>query len=455
MDDDATRRRPPGSTPALVAMTDADGVVTYTVGELTGAINSALRDAFGGGVWVVGEISGLTVRGPHTYFSLVEEVDGEKASMNVQFFAYAKKALRPLLAQHRLELTDGTRIRIKGTLDVYAPTGRLGLKLSDIDPQFTLGDISAARDAVLRQLAADGLLERNAQVPMPTVPLHIGVVTSVGSAAWHDLTDQLVSSGVGFQISAVDARVQGDDAPAMVAAGITILAARGVDVVVVVRGGGARNELAAFDTAEVARAIAQCPVPVLTGIGHEIDHTVADDVAHSAYKTPTAVAGALVDMVRDAIAASETMWRDIVTLAQTQMATAASDLGTRAHRVAGRTHAAVSRSDERLRARRERLVGVRALLDRTDVALRRRGTEVARMVPDRLRLATERLDALERRRAAVDPAHLLARGWSITTDASGEVVRSVADVASGDVLTTRVADGVVTTQVTDATPRPQ
>ena len=244
MDDDATRRRPPGSTPALVAMTDADGVVTYTVGELTGAINSALRDAFGGGVWVVGEISGLTVRGPHTYFSLVEEVDGEKASMNVQFFAYAKKALRPLLAQHRLELTDGTRIRIKGTLDVYAPTGRLGLKLSDIDPQFTLGDISAARDAVLRQLAADGLLERNAQVPMPTVPLHIGVVTSVGSAAWHDLTDQLVSSGVGFQISAVDARVQGDDAPAMVAAGITTLAERGVDVVVVcVEAGHGTNSL--------------------------------------------------------------------------------------------------------------------------------------------------------------------------------------------------------------------
>ena len=434
-------------------MTDGDGAVTYTVGELTGAINSALRDAFGAGVWVVGEISGLTVRGPHTYFSLVEEVDGDKASLNVQFFAYAKKALRPLLAQHRLELTDGTRIRIRGTLDVYAPTGRLGLKLADIDPEFTLGDISAARDAVLRQLAADGLLDRNAALSMTPVPLHIGVVTSVGSAAWHDLTDQLASSGIGFTVTAVDARVQGDDAPPMIAAGIAELVRRDVDMIAVVRGGGARNELAAFDTAEVARAIALCPVPVLTGIGHEIDHTVADDVAYAAYKTPTAVAGALIDMVRAAVATSESLWRDIVTTASSTMTAATADLGTRAHRVAGRTHAAVSRSDERLRARRERLVGVRATLERADQALVRRGADMARLVPARLRLADEQVLAMERRRRAVDPANLLARGWSITTTSTGSVVRSINDVQLGDVLTTAVADGTVTTTVTDVDDR--
>jgi exodeoxyribonuclease VII large subunit len=135
------------------------------------------------------------------------------------------------------------------------------------------------------------------------------------------------------------------------------------------------------------------------------------------------------------------------------MTAATADLGTRAHRVAGRTHAAVSRSDERLRARRDRLVGVRATLERVDQALVRRGADMARLVPARLRLADEQVLAMERRRRAVDPANLLARGWSITTTSTGSVVRSINDVHPGDVLTTAVADGTVTTTVSDVDDR--
>ncbi|MGB1608872.1 MAG: exodeoxyribonuclease VII large subunit, partial [Ilumatobacteraceae bacterium] len=182
---------------------------TYGVVELTAEINDSLRERFGSGVWVVGEISGLVDRGPHTYFSLVEDGDDGKATLNVQLFANAKRNITPILRRSRLELADGTKVRIFGTLDVYAPTGRLGLKLSDIDPEFTIGDIGAAREALLARLVAEDLIEANSRLSLPVAPMTLGLVTSVGSAAWHDFCNELEGSGFGFRIRSVDARVQG------------------------------------------------------------------------------------------------------------------------------------------------------------------------------------------------------------------------------------------------------
>lgn len=381
----------------------ADAEVTYTVGELTAAINRQLRAGFGAGVWVTGEISGRRDSGAHTYFSLVEDLDGSKATLSVSLFANAKRTITPMLAANRLDLTDGTKVRVFGTLDVYAPSGRLSLKVSAIDPTFTLGDITAARDAVLARLVAADLLAANGRVPMPIVPLRVGLVTSVDSAAWHDFVDEITRSGYGFQVIAVDARVQGDQAEEMVAAGIGIVVSYGVDVVVVIRGGGARNDLAAFDTEGIARAIATCPVPVITGVGHEIDRTVADEVAHTALKTPTACAGWLVERV----------------------STFVDGVESRAATVAARTHAAVARSTERLRSRTERLSKASQALDR----------------------ASRGIDDRERRLTLLDPARLLERGWSITLDADGRVLRSVDGVTPGTQLVTRVADGRITSTV--------
>jgi exodeoxyribonuclease VII large subunit len=425
---------------------------TYSVGELADAINEQLRRGFVDGVWVRGEIDGLRNSGPHTYFSLVEHDDDGKAVLNVSLFAPMKRNLTPLLKRSRLELANGMKVRIFGHLDYYAPNGRLGMKMAGIDPRFTLGELSQARDQVIRRLVATGLFDANRTTVMSPVPLRVGVVTSVGTAAWHDFESEIQGSGLGFHLTVCDTRVQGEFAVASVAAAIrTLTRRRDLDCVVVIRGGGARNELATFDAEPIAVAIATSPIPVLTGLGHEIDNSVADDVAFRSLKTPTACAGALIDAVAASQLAVEQRWAAIDHLARREVAAATASLSERAHRIARRTHAAVERADERLATRRERLrlAPVRALADARR-ELDHASGRLERRTPDLLAAHERSVDAAASRLALLDPANLLARGWSITRTATGEVVRSTADVATGTMITTQVADGLLTSRIEDA-----
>ncbi len=439
---------------------------TFTVGELAEAINDQLRRGFRDGIWVRGEISGIQNRGPHTYFSLVEDGEGGKAVMNVQLFAPTKARLNPILRKHRLELRNGMKVRIHGHLDFWAQGGRLGFKMAGLDPKYTIGDIAQSRDEVIRRLVAEGLMDTNKRRPLSPVPLRVGVVTSVGTAAWHDFHDELVRSGFGFQLAVADVRVQGDMAENMVTAGIARLAMRGgrhgtggrkghggIDAIVVIRGGGARNELATFDSEKIARMIANSPVPVLTGLGHEVDRSVADDVAHTALKTPTACAGELISRVAAYTSDTEQAFAGIVQRSSIALTDATNQLSEVGHRIARRTHAAVERSDERLSMRVERLTrsGPAVLgraTERLDNSAARLGERPVRL----LERAGQRLDVLTARIGSLDPAVQIARGWTITRTADGSIVRSTSDVSPNATITTTLIDGTVTSTVTASVP---
>ena len=423
---------------------------TFTVGELAEAINEQLQRGFRGGIWVRGEISDLSNRGAHTYFSLIEAGDKGKAVLNVQLFAPTKQRLAPLLRKFRLELRNGMNVRINGDLDFWAQGGRLGFKMANLDPKFTIGDIAQSRDEVMRRLTAEGLLDTNRRVRVSPVPLRVGVVASVGTAAWHDFRDELERSGIGFQLSVADVRVQGDMAENMVTAAIARFALRrDLDAIVVIRGGGARNELAVFDSEKIARTIAACPVPVLTGLGHEIDRSVADEVAHTALKTPTACAGALIERIQRYIGETEQAFASIVQRSEVALSDATNDLSETAHRIARRTHAAVERSDERLKMRVDRLArSGPAALTRSTERLDRASARLLERPTDLLARSTQRLDVFAARVGALDPTVQLARGWTITHNAAGGLVRSTADLGVDDVLTTTLADGTVTSIVT-------
>jgi len=424
---------------------------TYSVGELADAINDRLRAGFADGVWVRGEIDGLRHSGPHTYFALVEHGDGGKAVLNVSLFAPMKRNLTPLLKKNRLELANGMKVRIFGHLDYYAPNGRLGLKMAGIDPRFTLGELSQARDQVVRRLVATGLFDANRRHSLSPVPLRVGVVASVGTAAWHDFRDELDRSGLGFHLTVCDTRVQGEWAVESVASAIrTLVARRDLDTVVVIRGGGARNELATFDAEPIALAIATSPLPVLTGLGHEVDRSVADDVAHTSLKTPTACAGALIERVATYRDRAEQRWAAIADASVRDLVEARSRLSDRAHRVARNTHAAVERADERLVTRIGRLrLAPQQQLRHAAAGIDRRTERATARGPVALDAELRRLDAIESRVALLDPVNLLRRGWSITRAADGTVVRSTGQVSAGEIVTTRVAHGTLTSRIED------
>lgn len=432
---------------------DDGGEPTYSVSEVADAINGTLRRRFSDGMWVRGEIQGWNERGPHAYFRLVEETDAGRAVLNVQFFAPARGRLRPLLAKHRLRLADGLKVRIFGHLDFFAGSGQLGLKMSGIDPRFTLGDLAQQRDEVLRRLVASGMYDANRRRPLVAAPVRVGVITSLDSAAWADFHHEIERSGLGFQLRVIDVRVQGEWAVSMITAAVRTLSRHDdLDAVVLIRGGGARSELATFDHEQIAMAIATSPLPVLTGLGHEIDRSVADEVAHTALKTPTACAGHLVERVQAFQQRTELAWAAIARSAERSIGVADGRLQEVGAAIGHRTTAAVERSDERLHQRARRLqVGAERTVERAAQRLDQAAAAVGR-TPAKLDPELRHVDALAHRVRLLDPVNTMARGWSITRTADGRTVRSADELAPGTEIVTTFATGTARSRVEEITP---
>jgi exodeoxyribonuclease VII large subunit len=402
---------------------------TLGVGELVARITRAVASAFPAEVWVRGEVHGLKAPNAsgHVYFELCERNNrrGPTSTLPIALFRLEhQRVLRALAEYPDFRLADGLEVRVRGRIQ-YA-YGRVSLVMSAIDPVHTLGKLAADRQRVLRALAADGVLDANRSLPMPMLPLRIGLVTSAGSAAYEDVVHELTSAGVGFQLMVADARVQGAGAELSMVRALTSLRPLACDVVLLVRGGGSRTDLVAFDGERLARAVASMPVPVLTGVGHEIDTAVVDEVAHASFKTPTACAAAIVDLVRAAVGRAEQAWSSVAATADARIRRAEHTLDATAGRV--RVDAAL-RSAERLLDDHHRRVTRGAL-----AALHRQQA---------------RVDILGARIAAADPARLLARGWSVTRTADGRLVRSPADAPPGTELITTLGAGTLRSEVLD------
>lgn len=402
-------------------------------------VDRAIRDAFPDEIWVEGAISGLNRSAAgHVYFDLVQTDElGEPgaASIPVALFANAKHRVNAILKRtNSVRMHDGVEIKIRGSVAFYERQGRVQLIMSLIDPSFTLGQLEQARAVLIAKLREEGLLDANRLLDWPLLPLRIALITSSGSAAEADFLNHLGATGLPFEVAVFDCRVQGDDAPPQIAAAIDQASENGTaefDVVAVVRGGGARTDLVAFDHEIVARAIATCHLPVIVGVGHETDRSVADDVAHISTKTPTACANLLIDTVVE--------FNHRVTTAGQRIGQAAL------------TH--LGRADLRLAAHRATLgqVAIEAVATRSghlDQLVNQISTEVAH----ELERATLELDRHEVRIKSLDPARALARGWSITHRPDGTLVRSPADVATGDNVVTTMAGGTITSTVQTVAP---
>lgn len=440
---------------------EVGGPATLTVGELAARIAQLTASAFPGDLWVEGQIRNLSrSANGHAYFNLAEPTAaGEipRAQISVTLLAPERKHVNDQLkrAGGAVRMDDGIEVRIQGRLRWYAPRGTLQLRMHGIDPAFTLGRLQADRDRILANLAAEGLLDANRGQFLPLVPLRIGLITSVGSAAHADVLAELDGSGIGFVVRGIDARTQGADCGPSVVRALHRLAADGVDLILLVRGGGARTDLAGFDTDVIARAIAAMPVPVFTGIGHEVDRSIADDVAHSAHKTPTAAAAAIVAQVRAFLDRIDEHWVAAQRAAVSSASVADARLDRRATRVGRAATRTLSRHTDQLELAAVRTSrGAGRVLDRAVTHLDGQADAVAGRSERGLVRAGRVVDSLASRVRSHDPQLALARGWTITTTTDGRPVGRIAALAPGAELVTRFADGTATSTVTTVQPAP-
>ncbi|MFM7068411.1 MAG: exodeoxyribonuclease VII large subunit [Actinomycetes bacterium] len=405
---------------------------TFSVSELYEQLDDLFAATFGRETWIHGEIRNYTVaQSGHIYFDLADpSVAGRSApSLSITLFRPQQRDVNAALLRHGsgVELGTGVAVRIAGTIGAYAPRSSLQMRMSAIDPTFTIGAIEQERERVLAVMTAEGLLDINGRLPLAELPLRVALITSVGSAAHADVLHELERWGIGFEVLQIDARTQGAEAVDSLVAGLRTAERLQPDVVMLVRGGGARTDLIAFDNERVARAIVAMTVPVFTGVGHEIDRTVVDDVAHTACKTPTACASAVGERAQHAVAQFEANAAAVPAAAQRLLNTTSSHLGDTAQRSA--------------RAAAAKLDHAAAMLDRTTDRV---GPAVARALDG----AAATVDLAAARVAGHDPQRALERGWSMTRHTDGRIVRSPDDAAAGDALVTTVAGGVITSTVT-------
>jgi len=278
----------------------------WSIGDLNRRAGRAVVMDFRGQVWTEGELARLDDRRGHRYLELVERGggrDGRDALLGAFCSATKWQRLARKLADAGVELRAGQRLMVLGCLDIN-DRSQLTLTVDDIDVAALVGDRVRARQRLVQRLVADDLFEANRRLRLPPLSLRVGLVASRGSDGHRDLVRQLAGSGFAFAITLRSIQVEGPAAPRALKAALATFGPDDIDVAVVVRGGGAKASLDVFDMPMVAKAIATATVPVWTGIGHTGDRTVADEVAHRCFPTPSAVGQGLV-----AVAASA--WDDL------------------------------------------------------------------------------------------------------------------------------------------------
>ena len=399
---------------------------TLTVAEALSRIDGAIASRLPGPIWIRGEVTGFRrTAGGAGFFRLADPVE-ERQVIDVSARGLVMREVDVALGAAGIGgLRDGVEVRVKGTVGVDRARSVVRLSLLGVDPAFTAGRLAVDRQEVMRRLAADGSLAANGRLPLPLVPLDVGLVTSRGSAGHADFLDQLRISGYRFCVRTVHASMQGASAVGEIVRALGRLGAEPVDVVVLVRGGGSKLDLAAFDSEEVSRAVARTPVPVVAGIGHEIDRSVVDEVAAVSVKTPTAAAEWLVGSVADYAGRIDTARRAIREEARRACSGASQRLDHSAALLGG-VRSTISRQHDRLAS-----LGA-GLADESRRVVGRQAAE---------------LENIEQLFAAMGVEATLQRGFTLVTDVNGRVVRSADAVRAGDRLGLRFADGSVTAVV--------
>jgi len=405
-----------------------------TVSELNHFIRDVLNSGFPKGLWVCGEIQGFE-RGKdkkHVFFELCEKdpvTRGIIARIGLVIFAQTRPSIDVILkkAENAFELKDDIEVKFLCRVDFYLGSGQVRLIVESIDPVHTLGKIAQDRQRLISLLKQKGILDKNKQLPLPDVILKVGLITSYGSAAYHDFISELKRSGYSFKIFFINSVMQGKNTENSVARALKILEDKGeVDVIVITRGGGSIAELSCFDSEKIAMAIAQLRIPVLSGIGHEINTTVTDLTAHTFAKTPTAIAKFLVERIKEFVESVDKL---------------AFLLQTRTLGLLKSHHQRLARNIEGLKRTSV------ALLENSSKLLGTTQERLKKIIYLRLQNSRTKINQYQKLTQMASPMSTLKRGFSITRSQEGRLIRSVKDTKGIKDITTQLVDGIINSTI--------
>ena len=376
--------------------------------ELLARVKEGVEDAFPDRYWVKAEIGSWSPKANgHCYLTLTQSDRGKPvADIRAMIWKWQFPQLKAFFEQETGQpLQAGITVLVRVQVSFSEMFG-ISLFIDDIDPAFTVGEQALAKKKAIEKLTAGGYLDMQQELALPRLPYHLAVITSKTAAGYGDFRRHLLENeaGYAFRLDLYEALMQGEQAPASIISALLEAQEQPCDAILILRGGGSEMDLACFDDYDLAVAIATCPAPVVTAIGHDRDFHIADLVANRSVKTPTALA----DLFLDAYAAEDALLDDL-----------------------------------QLRVRRAVADRVNAMVRKVDsLAQRLRFAAGARI--DRARAALDLKEALIK---ASDPRKILSMGYALVTGRDGKVLKSAAPVAAGDRIGVRFADGTISAVV--------
>ena len=406
----------------------------FSLLELNRLVRATIEDTLCEQYWLEAEIGQIGENNGHCYLEFIQKVEGHNtpvARAKAKCWRNVWGSVRPYFEHTTGQtLTLGMKVLVLVHPDFHEAFGFSWI-VDDIDPRFTLGDMARRRQEIIRQLKAEGVFDLNRELPLPLFTQRIAVISSSTAAGYGDFCRQLEENTRGFRFSVTlyESLMQGEGVERGIISALDKINAHidDYDCVVIIRGGGATSDMSGFDSLLLAENVANFPLPVITGIGHDRDECILDMVSHMRVKTPTAAAAFLIDRLEQVARRIDDAAERITSYVQHRMEIEKIRLSRAAECIPILFSLVKSKQENKMETLNQRIASaVQRLIDR------RRHT----------------LDILEQRTKSLDPTLLLQRGYSITL-VNGHALRSPSAVKPGDIIVTRLADGMVKSTVNE------
>ena len=398
----------------------------HTLFELNRLVRETIECEMPNEYWVEAELSECRELRGHCYMELIEK--DEQTATPIAKASAKCWASKWILVRPYFERTTGQRLvaGMKVLLKVYPQFHEaFGFSwiVTDIDPTYTLGDMARKRQEIIRKLKEEGVFDLQKELTLPLFCQHIAVISSETAAGYGDFCNQLSNNPYGFQFQTqlFPAIMQGEGVEQSIINALERIYDQPFDCVVIIRGGGATSDMSGFDTLALAEHVANFPLPIITGIGHDRDESILDMVSHTRVKTPTAAAALLIDHLKEMLDTVMNAQNSITRLVQQKLSTLSAQLSN--------VSEAIPRLFTIVKTRQEAKID--ALQQRIPMLLERR-----------LLAENHRLQLMEEKLKALDPQLLLKRGYSITLH-NGRAVKDATPLKAGDEIETRLAQGLI------------